>query len=240
MFEYQSLRELFNDEHLCIALVGGGGKTSTMYGLARIFANENKRVLVTTTTRIFAPNNQQCDNFSARDRLNNISIPAGKIYGYGADVNEKNKVTGYDIGVIEEAEELGSKIFDILIYEADGAKRLPLKAPNETEPCIAQNSTHTIACVGLDSLGKPLNEDIAFRVELFTKITGCGRDDIIEPKHIQKILEHKNGLFQYTPSSAKRIVLLTKADDESRIFYAKEIQKLLAKSDNWNGSVLWI
>ena len=38
-----------------ISLVGGGGKTTTMFGLAERFAAEGKRVLVTTTTHIRLP-----------------------------------------------------------------------------------------------------------------------------------------------------------------------------------------
>ena len=38
-----------------ISLVGGGGKTTTMFGLAERFAAEGKKVLVTTTTHIRRP-----------------------------------------------------------------------------------------------------------------------------------------------------------------------------------------
>ncbi len=240
MFEYTKLRKLLIDDNMCIALVGGGGKTSTMYGLGRIFANENKRVFLTTTTHILMPTSEQCDVFEYSDRLDNVDIPCGKIYTYSSGIVKNNKVSGYDVEILEKAQNTVNKNFDILIYEADGARMLPLKAPNETEPCIASNTTHTIACIGLDSLGKPLNEDTVFRVNLFSNITGCKIDEIIEPKHIQKLLEHENGLFQYTPNLAKKIVLLTKADDEVRIKYANRIKELLINSDNWLGNVLWI
>jgi probable selenium-dependent hydroxylase accessory protein YqeC len=38
-----------------ISLVGGGGKTSLMYSLARELVSFGKRVLTTTTTKIFMP-----------------------------------------------------------------------------------------------------------------------------------------------------------------------------------------
>src|SRR5581483_11467192 len=37
-----------------VALVGGGGKTTTMFRLADELVTQGKRVVVTTTTRIFA------------------------------------------------------------------------------------------------------------------------------------------------------------------------------------------
>lgn len=38
-----------------ISLVGGGGKTTTLYMLANELKNKNKKVLVTTTTAIYSP-----------------------------------------------------------------------------------------------------------------------------------------------------------------------------------------
>ena len=40
------------DRHRVIALVGGGGKTTTMYALAREAREAGKTVIVTTTTHI--------------------------------------------------------------------------------------------------------------------------------------------------------------------------------------------
>ena len=36
-----------------VSLVGGGGKTTLLYGMARLCAAEGQRVLVSTTTHIF-------------------------------------------------------------------------------------------------------------------------------------------------------------------------------------------
>ena len=39
-------------ERRVISLVGGGGKTTTMYALAEIFREEGKKVIVTTSTHL--------------------------------------------------------------------------------------------------------------------------------------------------------------------------------------------
>ena len=41
-------------ERRVISLVGGGGKTTTMYALAEIFREEGKKVIVTTSTHLQA------------------------------------------------------------------------------------------------------------------------------------------------------------------------------------------
>ncbi len=45
-----------------VSLVGGGGKTTLLYGMARLCAAEGQRVLVSTTTHIQRPsaNSHQC------------------------------------------------------------------------------------------------------------------------------------------------------------------------------------
>ena len=42
-------------ERRVISLVGGGGKTTTMYALAEIFREEGKKVIVTTSTFAVPP-----------------------------------------------------------------------------------------------------------------------------------------------------------------------------------------
>ena len=44
-----------------ISFVGGGGKTTTMFSLAEELKAMGKKVLVTTTTKIFVPNEDQFD-----------------------------------------------------------------------------------------------------------------------------------------------------------------------------------
>lgn len=42
--------------------------------------------------------------------------------------------------------------------EADGAKRLPLKAPGEWEPVIPEFVDLVIGVVGMDALGEPIRK----------------------------------------------------------------------------------
>ena len=42
----------------------------------------------------------------------------------------------------------------LVLIEADGARRLPLKVPAEHEPVIPEMTTHVLSVYGLDSIGK--------------------------------------------------------------------------------------
>lgn len=52
--------------------------------------------------------------------------------------------------------------FDVILIEADGAKRLPLKVPSDTEPVLIPQTGLIIACVGLTAGGKHFG-DSCFR-----------------------------------------------------------------------------
>ncbi len=52
-----------------IALIGGGGKTSLMFQLASVLADAGKKVLTTTTTKIFTPNQSQSPKLVLGDSL---------------------------------------------------------------------------------------------------------------------------------------------------------------------------
>ena len=53
---------------------------------------------------------------------------------------------------------------DIVLLEADGAKRLPCKAPAAHEPVLLPESDIVLAVAGLSALGRPLRE-VCFRLE---------------------------------------------------------------------------
>ena len=52
-----------------ISLVGGGGKTTLLYALARWYSAQGQRVLVSTTTHIQRPDANYAPDEAARDAL---------------------------------------------------------------------------------------------------------------------------------------------------------------------------
>ena len=56
-----------------ISIVGGGGKTTTMFRLARELARQGKRVVTTTTTRLFASQRAKSPAWCAADNLEQLS-----------------------------------------------------------------------------------------------------------------------------------------------------------------------
>ena len=79
--------------------------------------------------------------------------------------------------VLQEAE--------VVLIEADGAKHLPCKVPIEKEPVIIPECTDVIAVVGMDALGKPL-EEVCFRKDLAVQFLNTSYKHLMAKRILQK------------------------------------------------------
>ena len=70
---------------------------------------------------------------------------------------------------------------DYVIVEADGSKRLPLKAHASHEPVIPENTRKTVCVVGASGFGKPVKQAV-HRPELFCARTSAHMSGIVTPE----------------------------------------------------------
>ena len=163
---------------MIISVVGSGGKTTLIKKLAAQYRSEGKTVLVTTTTHMFIE----------EDTL--LTDGADTIIGVLRE-------TGYAMAGIPEGQKikpLSKETFDnlcafadVILVEADGSKRLPLKFPNATEPVIPENTDEIIVVCGLNAIGQKA-KDVCHRLELVKKCLGIDDDTVIAPAHVQKLV----------------------------------------------------
>jgi probable selenium-dependent hydroxylase accessory protein YqeC len=59
---------------------------------------------------------------------------------------------------------------DVVIVEADGARKLPFKAPADNEPVLPLGATTVIAVGGVDALGTPIAEDFVCRAHIVAEV----------------------------------------------------------------------
>jgi len=145
-----------------ISFVGAGGKTSLAEYLGQTAAAGGKRVVMTTTTRIWA-----------KEPYVTLDAPGMKKGGrsrrfvrMGKSVDQ-GKLTGLSDGEVEAL----VRDYDLVLVEADGAKGRPLKYPAAHEPVIPPCSGRIVVVAGLDALGLTIAEAV-FRSELFTEASG--------------------------------------------------------------------
>ncbi len=200
-----------------ISIVGGGGKTSLMFHLARQMAYAGKRVLTTTTTKILVPSAEQSETLLIARDPQIILRQAKAREGAGMHVSaasaylpQADKLNGFPAEAIRTFEDSG--LFDWVVVEADGAARRPLKAPAEHEPVIPDNSTIVVALAGLEVLGRPLGEELVFRSELAGELMQLSPGETITVPALARLLAHPAGAFKGAPATARRFIFLNKAD----------------------------
>ena len=204
--------------HRLVALVGAGGKSSTMYALARQAADGGRKVVVTTTTHILPhPDLPLAGDLGELAAL----LKHNRVVTLGA-YDQRGKLTG--AGDPADCLELA----DVVLMEADGAKLRPLKAPADHEPVIPPQTQAVIAAAGLDSVGQAL-EAVCHRPERVAALLGVEPDHRITPADVAAILSSpQGGRKGVAPAMAFRC-LLNKADDDQRWAWGTEIQGLLAR-----------
>ena len=99
-----------------VSLVGGGGKTTLLYAFARHCAAKGWRVLVSTTTHIRQPG----ENYAA-DEAALASLWAAGRYAVAGVPAEQGKLTALP----PEQLTCWMAQADMVLLEADGAKRMP-------------------------------------------------------------------------------------------------------------------
>ncbi len=213
-----------------ISLVGGGGKTTTMYQLADELAEQGKRVLVTTTTHIRRPDPE--DGPAALIRhVGELAdfVWDGRILTAGKPLHTEDlsfrKLTMPE--GLDDPEELARLLdaFDVILVEADGAKRLPLKIPEDWEPVLLPQTGMVIACAGLSAVGQTFGET-CFRFD--SKGAWLRREgtDRIAPEDLALILMDERGSHKQVCGRYYRIVL-NQADDRQRRDWADQVLRAL-------------
>lgn len=197
------------------ALVGGGGKTTLMLRLARELAQSGARVIVTTTTHILPPDGMRIVNSATPEEANALLLRDTPVC-FGKPAKE-GKLSAPDLSM-----EALAACADYVLVEADGAKRLPLKAPAEHEPVIPQGTRLVIAVAGLDGIGRTIG-DAAFRPERYAALCGKAEAEQITARDVARVLTHPDGQRKDVPKGARFSVLLNKADDDARKSAARAI-----------------
>lgn len=136
-----------------IAVVGSGGKTSLLYALGRAWAQEGKRVLLTTTTHLAMETPPDISLYTQEDGRGMERPQPGQLLLWAIP----NGV-GRRVGPSMEELERVADNFDVILCEADGSRRMPLKWHAAHEPCLPIKTQMVFYVVGLSALGKPAGE----------------------------------------------------------------------------------
>ncbi len=167
-------------EEKIICAVGGGGKTSLLFRLGEEYRREGKRVLLTTTTKMALP-----EKYGALDRTGKEIIQQLDRDGFvvAGTTWEGIKMSELPLEIYRQV----SAEADVVLIEADGSKRLPLKMPREGEPVLPERYDFLVTVLGLTGLNKPL-EEVCHRWELAREALGWQEGRRVTPEDAALLL----------------------------------------------------
>lgn len=160
-------------------MVGSGGKTTLLAALAEELEGRGGTIL-TTTTHILPFHGLPLVDGSDLGEIAQALSEADTICAglMGAD----GKLTEPPAGI-----EALARLARHVLVEADGSKRLPLKAHEPHEPVIPTCSARTILVVGASGLMRPVSEAV-HRPKRFCELAACGEDDLATPERVARAI----------------------------------------------------
>ena len=242
-----------------VAFVGGGGKTSLLFALAAALPG---RVVVTTTTRIFAAQMRLAPAVVYEDDLSPLSAlldAHGRCLVVGHVDGDKARGVAPDL----PARLLARSDVDAVLVEADGSRMRPVKAPAEHEPVIPPGTTLVVPVAGLDALAGAIDE-VAHRAEIVKRITnyeqrttneeGRGAGDEwrmatndqrlttlegqLTAAGLARVLAHPQGGLKGAPEGARVVPFLNKVDSAERLDAARTAARLMLREPRVDRVVL--
>lgn len=201
----------------CVAVIGSGGKSTLLRALGEDAAARGGRVVLATTThflpfggmplvtsgdmreltRALDGRGLACVGTPAADDLGRLAAPAMPL------------------------EELAGAA-DLLVVEADGSKRLPLKAHASHEPVVPACADLTACVVGASGFGGLVGERV-HRAALLCERVGCGVYDTATPELVARGMadEMARGLI------APDVIVVNQAETPERAAAARRFAAAL-------------
>ena len=158
------------------SVIGSGGKTSLLGALARELPGT---VVLTTTTHILPFADVPLVTSADADDVRS-ALAESRVVCVGSQAEKDGKLVAPSLGIDALA-----TLADYVLVEADGARRLPLKAHAPWEPVIPACSSRTILVLGASGLGHAVSEKV-HRPEIFCDLAGCAPDDPATPELVAR------------------------------------------------------
>lgn len=201
-----------------VSLVGAGGKTTVVLRFREECLGAGISHVVTTTTHMQF---EKTGDFLSEASLERVMEMVGRFgtVWLGEPVSE-GKMRGVSVDFLEQVYAKGLWF----LVEADGAERLPVKAPAEHEPVVVPFSTDVLAVYGLDAVGRPIGE-VCFRVDKVTALLGKTAADRLTAVDIVRLAVSAAGGRKQVTDGMRYGVILNKADTPERLYVAAEIAR---------------
>lgn len=171
---------------MIVAVVGSGGKTTYIKEQAKKYVAEGKRVLVTTTTHMYA----EPETVFTNDAQEICICLQTKGYCMAGRRSKEQCTDGRTkiCALSPEAFRAASQCADIVLVEADGAKGLPVKFPAAYEPVIPEGTETIVVVMGFFAAGERIRS-VCHRPELVCGCLGVSMEHRLTQEDLQTLVE---------------------------------------------------
>jgi molybdenum cofactor cytidylyltransferase len=215
------------DRSARLALVGAGGKTAALFAAGRQLSEKYScPVLVSCSTHLSLEQAARADRHfviqSQDEILKQIDASEGVLL-FSGPAGQDERILGLDLPQLGQLAALADRLDLPLLVEADGSRRMPLKAPAAHEPAVPPFARQVAVFAGLSGLGSPLDEEHVHRPEHFAALSGHPLGSAVTIHALEGVLRSPQGGLKNVPAHARRIAVLNQADALEDIEQAREL-----------------
>jgi probable selenium-dependent hydroxylase accessory protein YqeC len=214
-----------------VAFIGAGGKTTSLFRLAAELRADDRKVLVTTTTKIFRPAKPHVDRLFLIDDVEALlagtaQLAAPVIIAVGRSIDGDGKLIGLPGDWIEPMRTSGQ--FDQILIEADGAASRLFKVPAENEPVVPAATTSVVWIMSIRALGNPIDPEFVHRADRAVSLLGVEPGTPLSVEHVLQLLAHPLGPLKGIPEQSRRVAMLSQADTAEDVGRARALAHRVA------------
>ncbi|MGI9420744.1 MAG: selenium cofactor biosynthesis protein YqeC [Geminicoccaceae bacterium] len=224
-----------------IAMVGAGGKKSTMYRLLEAHrALGTRRIALTSTVQIAtAPDALDVETVIVDGDAEAV-IAGGqgrdRAYLLTGPPTKPGRFAGLPAELIPDLHRRGG--FEVSLVKADGARMRMIKAPGDNEPALPGGVSTILPIISARAFGRPLEAKLVHRPERLTEVTGAAPGMPIDADHVARLLSHPDGALRRV-GDALIVPIINMVDNAERLAMAGEAaRKALARTDRFDRVVL--
>ena len=215
-----------------VAFAGAGGKSSAILQVARELTEAGMTVITVPTTKMFLGEVERLGPLVASEDPQELAADV-KAALYGGDNSvvagkariSKNRVDGVGPDVVGDLAPLA----DVVLVEADGSRRRPIKGTATHEPVLPSSATLVVAVGNVSALGSPVDEEHVHRPAVFSDLTGVGPGQSITARAFARALAE--GSLAKVPENARTTALITGVEPGRPMADASAIARELWRFD---------
>jgi probable selenium-dependent hydroxylase accessory protein YqeC len=207
-----------------------------MFTLAHVLGAAGHSVLTTTSTRILYPEPGESDRVVVApldsDLIDRLRVEfAGRQHITVAPslLQEQEKLRGFTSSELDGLAD--ARVAEHLLVEADGSAGRSLKAHLDYEPVLSDRADLVIVVIGVDCVGRPMNDLHVHRAGLFCERLGRPPESLITADDVAAIVFHREGYLRRAGHDSAVAVFLSKVGTPAAESRARGVAEALRRRD---------